>query len=153
MLRSTRCNILSGKGLRIHRMSATYSIQGQIFKSLEEFPSRLIYSFSARWWLVVCPFADYECYRREIIEIALPVIYTHFYYTHRKIHAMINSNIYMGDTQGPLNEGMPTHRHPLEKGLMVIHFDLKFPDENGMRPENLGPSETLLASQRMWVCA
>lgn len=32
---------------------------------------------------------------------------------------------------------MPVYRNPLEKGRLVLHFDVKFPDKNELHPKNL----------------
>lgn len=39
---------------------------------------------------------------------------------------------------------MPVYRNPLEKGRLVLHFDVKFPDKNELRPEDLAKLEKLL---------
>ncbi len=49
-----------------------------------------------------------------------------------------------GDIKCILNEGMPVYRNPLEKGRLVLHFDVKFPDKNEVRPENLAKLEKVL---------
>ncbi|CAF3483789.1 unnamed protein product [Rotaria sp. Silwood1] len=49
-----------------------------------------------------------------------------------------------GDIKCILNEGMPVYRNPLEKGRLVLHFDVKFPITNEIRPENISKIETLL---------
>jgi hypothetical protein len=46
-----------------------------------------------------------------------------------------------------LNEGMPVYRNPLEKGRLVLHFDVKFPDKNELRPESFAQLETLLPAR------
>jgi len=45
------------------------------------------------------------------------------------IHSMPGDTIKPGDIKCLLNEGMPVHRNPQEKGRLVIHFDVKFPDK------------------------
>ncbi|XP_028319047.1 dnaJ homolog subfamily A member 1 [Gouania willdenowi] len=40
-----------------------------------------------------------------------------------------------GDTKCVLNEGMPTYRRPYEKGRLIIHFSILFPQANFL-PEN-----------------
>ncbi|CAF3852338.1 unnamed protein product [Rotaria sordida] len=52
-----------------------------------------------------------------------------------------------GDIKCILNEGMPVYRNPLEKGRLVLHFDVKFPTKNEIRPENISKLETLLPSR------
>ncbi len=52
--------------------------------------------------------------------------------------------IKQGDIKCILNEGMPFYRNPLEKGRLVLHFDVKFPDKNELRPENLAKLEKVL---------
>jgi len=52
-----------------------------------------------------------------------------------------------GDIKCLLNEGMPVYRNPLEKGRLVLHFDVKFPDKNELRSENLTKLETLLPAR------
>jgi len=39
---------------------------------------------------------------------------------------------------------MPVYRNPLEKGRLVLHFDVKFPDKNELRPDSISKLETLL---------
>lgn len=39
---------------------------------------------------------------------------------------------------------MPVYRNPLEKGRLVLHFDVKFPNKNELPPENISTLETLL---------
>lgn len=36
------------------------------------------------------------------------------------------------------------YRNPMEKGRLVLHFDVKFPEKNEIRPENVARLETLL---------
>lgn len=36
------------------------------------------------------------------------------------------------------------YRNPMEKGRLVIHFDVKFPEKNELRAEKLAQLETLL---------
>lgn len=52
-----------------------------------------------------------------------------------------------GDIKCILNEGMPVYRNPLEKGRLVLHFDVKFPDKNELRPENLAKLEKVLPAR------
>jgi hypothetical protein len=42
---------------------------------------------------------------------------------------------------------MPVYRNPLEKGRLVLHFDVKFPDKNELRPESLTKLETVLPAR------
>lgn len=49
-----------------------------------------------------------------------------------------------GDLKCILNEGMPVYRNPLEKGRLVIQFEVKFPARNEIRPENIARLEHLL---------
>ncbi|CAM4927830.1 unnamed protein product [Rotaria socialis] len=49
-----------------------------------------------------------------------------------------------GDIKCILNEGMPVYRNPLEKGRLVLHFDVKFPDKNELKQENLAKLEAVL---------
>jgi DnaJ homolog subfamily A member 1 len=49
-----------------------------------------------------------------------------------------------GDVKCILNEGMPMYRNPLEKGRLVLHFDVKFPERNELRPESISLLEKLL---------
>jgi len=49
-----------------------------------------------------------------------------------------------GDIKCLLNEGMPVYKNPLEKGRLVLHFDVKFPDKNELSPENIPKLEKLL---------
>lgn len=39
---------------------------------------------------------------------------------------------------------MPVYRNPMEKGRLVLHFDVKFPEKNELRPESLKKLETVL---------
>jgi DnaJ family protein A protein 1 len=52
-----------------------------------------------------------------------------------------------GDIKCILNEGMPVYRNPLEKGRLVLHFDVKFPDKNELRSESLTKLEKLLPAR------
>ncbi|CAM4787793.1 unnamed protein product [Rotaria magnacalcarata] len=49
-----------------------------------------------------------------------------------------------GDIKCILNEGMPVYRNPLEKGRLILHFDVKFPNKNEISPENISKLEILL---------
>ncbi|CAF3400257.1 unnamed protein product [Rotaria sp. Silwood2] len=49
-----------------------------------------------------------------------------------------------GDIKCILNEGMPVYKNPLEKGRLVLHFDVKFPIKNEIRPEKISKLEKLL---------
>ncbi len=49
-----------------------------------------------------------------------------------------------GDIKCILNEGMPVYKNPLEKGRLVLHFDVKFPEKSELRTENISKLETLL---------
>jgi DnaJ family protein A protein 1 len=60
------------------------------------------------------------------------------------ITALPGEIIKPGDIKCILNEGMPVYRNPLEKGRLVLHFDVKFPDKNELRPENLTKLEKVL---------
>jgi DnaJ family protein A protein 1 len=60
------------------------------------------------------------------------------------ITALPGEVIKPGDIKCILNEGMPVYRNPLEKGRLVLHFDVKFPDKNELRPENLTKLEKVL---------
>ena len=52
-----------------------------------------------------------------------------------------------GDIKCLLNEGMPVYRNPLEKGRLVLHFDVKFPSKQELRAEHLPKLETLLPAR------
>ena len=39
---------------------------------------------------------------------------------------------------------MPVYKNPLEKGRLILDFDVKFPEKNELRAENLAKLETLL---------
>lgn len=39
---------------------------------------------------------------------------------------------------------MPVYRNPMEKGRLVLHFDVKFPEKDELRPESLSKLEKLL---------
>ncbi|CAF3242173.1 unnamed protein product [Rotaria socialis] len=49
-----------------------------------------------------------------------------------------------GDIKCILNEGMPVYRNPLEKGRLILHFDVQFPNKNEISPENMSKLEALL---------
>ena len=49
-----------------------------------------------------------------------------------------------GDIKCILNEGMPVYRNPMEKGRLILEFDVKFPEKNELRPENLSKLEKVL---------
>ena len=42
---------------------------------------------------------------------------------------------------------MPVYRNPLEKGRLVLHFDVKFPNKNELKNENLSKLEKLLPAR------
>lgn len=52
-----------------------------------------------------------------------------------------------GDVKCLLNEGMPVYRNPMEKGRLVLHFDVKFPEKNEIRTDQLENLEKLLPSR------
>ncbi|CAF1355318.1 unnamed protein product [Adineta steineri] len=52
-----------------------------------------------------------------------------------------------GDLKCILNEGMPVYRNPMEKGRLVLHFDVKFPSKNELRPEAVTQLEKLLPAR------
>lgn len=52
-----------------------------------------------------------------------------------------------GDLKCILNEGMPVYRNPMEKGRLVLHFDVKFPDKGELRGENVSKLEILLPAR------
>jgi len=64
------------------------------------------------------------------------------------IHSMPGEIIKPGDIKCILNEGMPVYRNPLEKGRLVLHFDVKFPAKNELRPEYLAQLESLLPARQ-----
>ncbi|XP_041946898.1 dnaJ homolog subfamily A member 1 isoform X1 [Alosa sapidissima] len=49
-----------------------------------------------------------------------------------------------GDIKCVLNEGMPLHRRPFEKGRLIIHFTVVFPEENFLPPNKLKELERYL---------
>ncbi|XP_029356246.1 dnaJ homolog subfamily A member 1 [Echeneis naucrates] len=49
-----------------------------------------------------------------------------------------------GDTKCVLNEGMPTYRRPFEKGRLVIHFSVVFPQTNFLPKNKLKELELYL---------
>jgi len=49
-----------------------------------------------------------------------------------------------GDIKCLLNEGMPVYRNPLDKGRLVLHFDVKFPEKNEINDKNFAALENLL---------
>jgi len=44
-----------------------------------------------------------------------------------------------------MNEGMPTHRNPYDKGRLIIQFSVKFPEK--IDPANVGKLEALLPAR------
>ncbi len=48
------------------------------------------------------------------------------------------------DIKVVLNEGMPLHKNPFEKGRLIIHFAVKFPESNFLPEPELKKLETLL---------
>lgn len=53
-----------------------------------------------------------------------------------------------GDVRCILNEGMPQHRDPFNKGRLVICFAVKFPHENWISPDKYVALEQLLPPRR-----
>jgi len=53
-----------------------------------------------------------------------------------------------GDVRCILDEGMPQHRRPFDKGRLIICFAVKFPQENWISPENYLALEQLLPARR-----
>lgn len=49
-----------------------------------------------------------------------------------------------GDTKCVLNEGMPMHRRPFEKGRLIIHFSVIFPQPNFLPSNKLKELESYL---------
>lgn len=49
-----------------------------------------------------------------------------------------------GDTKCVLNEGMPMHRRPFEKGRLIIHFSVVFPQANFLPQQRLKELERYL---------
>ncbi|KAK2817081.1 hypothetical protein Q5P01_025272 [Channa striata] len=49
-----------------------------------------------------------------------------------------------GDTKCVLNEGMPTYRRPFEKGRLIIHFSVLFPQDNFLPKHKLKELENHL---------
>ncbi|XP_026215714.1 dnaJ homolog subfamily A member 1 [Anabas testudineus] len=49
-----------------------------------------------------------------------------------------------GDTKCVLNEGMPTYRRPFEKGRLIIHFSVVFPQDNFLPQNKLKELESYL---------
>ncbi|CAN0257819.1 dnaJ homolog subfamily A member 1-like [Lethenteron reissneri] len=45
-----------------------------------------------------------------------------------------------------LNEGMPFHRNPFEKGRLIIHFKVSFPEAGWLEVDRLGELRSLLPS-------
>ncbi|CAF3790686.1 unnamed protein product [Rotaria magnacalcarata] len=61
-----------------------------------------------------------------------------------EVHIDKGEVIKPGDIKCILNEGMPVYRNPLEKGRLILHFDVKFPNKNEISPENISKLEILL---------
>ena len=53
-----------------------------------------------------------------------------------------------GDIRCILNEGMPQHRRPFDKGRLVICFSVNFPQENWISPDKYVALEQLLPPRR-----
>ena len=53
-----------------------------------------------------------------------------------------------GDVRCILNEGMPQHRRPFDKGRLIVCFAVKFPQENWISPEKYVVLEQLLPARR-----
>uniref|UniRef100_A0A8C4PWH7 DnaJ heat shock protein family (Hsp40) member A4 n=1 Tax=Eptatretus burgeri TaxID=7764 RepID=A0A8C4PWH7_EPTBU len=51
-----------------------------------------------------------------------------------------------GDTKCVLNEGMPLYRNPFEKGLMIIHFKVVFPEPRWLPENKINELRALLPS-------
>jgi DnaJ family protein A protein 1 len=64
------------------------------------------------------------------------------------IQSLPGDTIKPGDVKCILNEGMPVYRNPMEKGRLVIRFDVKFPEKNELRPEHLAKLEALLPTRQ-----
>jgi DnaJ-class molecular chaperone len=60
------------------------------------------------------------------------------------VSSLLGEVIKPGDIKCLLNEGMPFYRNPLEKGRLVLHFDVKFPEKSELRAEHLATLESLL---------
>ncbi|XP_036372885.1 dnaJ homolog subfamily A member 1-like [Megalops cyprinoides] len=54
-----------------------------------------------------------------------------------------------GDKKYILNEGMPMHRRPFEKGRLIIAFSVTFPKENFLPPNKLTELERFLPSREV----
>ena len=52
-----------------------------------------------------------------------------------------------GDIKCLLNEGMPVYRNPMEKGRLVLHFDVKFPEKNEIHADQIKKLEKLLPAR------
>lgn len=52
-----------------------------------------------------------------------------------------------GDIKCLLNEGMPVYRNPMEKGRLVLHFDVKFPEKNEIQADQIKKLKTLLPAR------
>ncbi|ESO83027.1 hypothetical protein LOTGIDRAFT_222951 [Lottia gigantea] len=52
-----------------------------------------------------------------------------------------------GDIKCVLNEGMPIYRNPLEKGRLIVTFNVKFPPNNFLAQEKLKQLEKLLPAR------
>lgn len=63
------------------------------------------------------------------------------------LHVLPGEVIKPGDIKCILNEGMPVYRNPMEKGRLVLHFDVKFPEKNELKPDHLAKLEKLLPSR------
>lgn len=69
-----------------------------------------------------------------------------------KRHLVITSHpgeiIKPGEIKSVVNEGMPMHRRPYERGLLIIKFEVKFPVDGSISSDKLQQLESLLPSRQ-----
>lgn len=64
-------------------------------------------------------------------------------------HAYVTGEVIRpGDVRCIMNEGMPQHRGPFDKGRLIICFAVKFPPENWISPDKYVALEQLLPPRR-----
>lgn len=56
-----------------------------------------------------------------------------------------------GELKCVLGEGMPIYRNPMEKGSLVVKFDVKFPENNWVAQEKLVNLEKLLPKREEYI--
>jgi len=52
------------------------------------------------------------------------------------------------ETKCILNEGMPTHKNPFEKGRLIVTFEVAFPPDKWLSAAKIGQLEKLLPARQ-----